>query len=81
MSMRIGSMRLRLVNASPAMARTVATGVANGIAQRVPTHLHGSIGQLTIRVRAGHNAPSELQRAAADAVGRALSKLGEQSNG
>ena len=77
---QIGQLNLRIPGRSTDTAHRVGNGIAQGLAQKVPTASHHRLGALSVRVQASANATeSEMSDAIVDSIVSALSKESSKS--
>ena len=74
-AMHIGQLNLRIPGTSADTAHRVANGIAQGLAQKVPTGMQRHLGALSVRVQVPVGATeAEMSDAVAEAIMRALRK-------
>lgn len=72
-AIRIGQLNLRIPSNSADTAHRIANGIAQGLAQKVPTGMHLDLGTMNIRVQlAAAPTDAEMSNAIANAIANAL---------
>jgi hypothetical protein len=74
-AIHIGQLNLRLPGNHADLAHRVADGIAQGLAQRIPTGMQRHLGELSVRVQVPADATeAQISDAAANAIVGALHK-------
>lgn len=74
-AIHIGQLKLRLPGHSADTAHQVANGIAQSLAQKIPTDMQRRLGALSVRVAVSAGATeAEISDAVAEAIIRALRK-------
>ena len=72
-AIHIGQLNLRMPGHSADTAHRVANGIAQGLAQKIPTGMQHHLGAVSVRVQAPAGATeAEMSDAVAEAIMRAL---------